>query len=69
MRFGWEDYEKDKGLLATGWLFAGALAWVMLLAVGCSRPAIKPSQAPSRPSDIKVEVRDGGPIMVTDKRC
>jgi len=37
----------------------------MLLAVGCSRPAIKPSQAPSRPSDIKVEVRDGGPIMVT----
>jgi alpha-galactosidase len=32
--------------------------------VSCEKPAVEPG-APSRPSDIKVEVRDGGPIVVT----
>ena len=31
----------------------------------CSKPAPQPKPAPSRPSDINVEVRDGGPIVVT----
>ncbi len=42
-----------------GIMLAG-MAWLM---VSCSQPA--PQPAPSRPSDIKVEVRDGGPVVVT----
>ncbi len=38
-----------------------AIAWMM---PGCSRPAASPKQS-SRPSDIKVEVQDGGPVVVT----
>ena len=37
------------------------LSWLML---GCSKPAT-PNGEPSHPSDIKIEVRDGGPIVVT----
>ncbi|MFZ0734930.1 MAG: alpha-galactosidase [Candidatus Sulfotelmatobacter sp.] len=33
--------------------------------VTCSKPPAQPKAAPSRPSDIKVEVRDGGPIVIT----
>jgi alpha-galactosidase len=39
-----------------------ALAGVML---SCSKPATQPKAPPSRPSDIKVEVRDGGPLVLT----
>ena len=36
------------------------------LILSCSKPAAPPSKAaPSRPSDIRVQVRDGGPIVVT----
>jgi alpha-galactosidase len=38
---------------------------VGLLAPACTKPPAKSKPAPSRPSDIKVEVRDGGPIVVT----
>ena len=41
-------------------LFAGALP-------GCSKPAQQAKPAPSHPSEINVEVRDGGPIVVTTK--
>ena len=41
-------------------LFAGALA-------SCSKPAQQAKPAPSHPSEINVEVRDGGPIVVTTK--
>jgi alpha-galactosidase len=42
-------------------LVCGAL----LALVSCSKPVAQPKAAPSRPSDIKVEVRDGGPIVLT----
>lgn len=38
------------------------VAW---LAISCSKPAPRASTPPSRPSDIKVEVRDGGPVVIT----
>jgi alpha-galactosidase len=41
-------------------LFAAAL-------LSCSKSASVPKPAPSRPSDIKVEVRDGGPVVVTTR--
>ena len=31
----------------------------------CSKPPAQPKAAPSRPSAIKVEVRDGGPVVLT----
>jgi alpha-galactosidase len=46
--------------LITTWV-----VFVTLLTVSCSRPAQPSKAAPSRPSDIKVEVRDGGPVVVT----
>ena len=33
--------------------------------VGCAKPPVQPKVPPSRPSDIKVEVRDGGPVVLT----
>src|SRR5438874_2411746 len=40
--------------------------WASLLIVlSCEKPAVQPTVAPVRPSDIKVEVRDGGPIVLT----
>ena len=36
-------------------------------AVSCSKPAQQSMPAPSHPSEINVEVRDGGPIVVTTK--
>jgi alpha-galactosidase len=41
---------------------------VILIAVsmpGCSRRAEEPKAAPSQPSDIKVEVSGGGPVVIT----
>jgi alpha-galactosidase len=42
-------------------LIAGAL----LLMASCTKPSVQPKPEPSRPSDIKVEVRDGGPVIFT----
>jgi alpha-galactosidase len=44
-----------------GIMIAG-IAWLM---VSCAKPPAEPKPAPSRPSDIKVEVSDGGPVVVT----
>src|SRR5580700_11616247 len=33
--------------------------------LSCSKPAEQPKVDTARPSDIKVEVRDGGPVVVT----
>jgi alpha-galactosidase len=47
-----------------------ALAWIALLtAVGpsCGRPQLKPKakEPPTRPSDIQVEIKAGGPLVLT----
>src|SRR5450631_551776 len=44
-----------------GILFAG-LAGAML---SCAKPPAQQKAPPSRPSDVKVEVRDGGPVVLT----
>jgi len=43
-------------------IFFVGIAGFML---SCSKPPAQPKAEPSRPSDIKVEVRDGGPVVVT----
>ncbi len=48
-------------ILILGITFSG-IAGLML---SCAKPPAHPNPAPSRPSDIKVEVRDGGPVVVT----
>ena len=50
--------------------FSGFLSSILLAGsacclLGCNQPPRQPKPAPSRPSDIKVEVRDGGPVVVT----
>ena len=47
-----------------------ALAWIALLTLvgpGCSRPQLKPKakEPPTRPSDIQVEIKAGGPLVLT----
>ncbi|MGC2475961.1 MAG: glycoside hydrolase family 36 protein [Candidatus Sulfotelmatobacter sp.] len=46
-------------------LFLSALILLLVGMVSCSKHAETPKPAPSQPSAIKVEVRDGGPIIVT----
>src|SRR5271165_298625 len=47
-------------------LFSFSLSIIFAgLMLGCSKPAAHPKAAVSRPSDITVEVRGGGPIVVT----
>ncbi|PYX28967.1 MAG: hypothetical protein DMG77_13875 [Acidobacteria bacterium] len=41
------------------------LCGVALLVLSCSRRTAQPTHPASRPSDIKVEVRDGGPVVLT----
>ena len=38
---------------------------VILLMQGCNKPPAQTKSAPSRPSDINVDVRDGGPVVLT----
>ena len=42
-------------------IFAGGAG----LLLSCNKPRAQPRVAPSRPSDINIEVRDGGPVVVT----
>ena len=42
-------------------MFAGLAGGTL----SCSKPPAPPKAPPSRPSDIKVEVRDGGPVILT----
>ena len=44
-------------------IFAGLAGWML----SCSKPPAAPKPAPSRPSDIKVEVRNGGPVVLTTR--
>jgi alpha-galactosidase len=37
------------------------------LTLGCEKAPVQPKAPPSRPSDIKVEMHDGGPLVVTTK--
>src|SRR5579862_8534045 len=48
-------------------LFLSAIAVMGLSSVmlSCYRQAAQPKPAPSQPSAIKVEVRDGGPVVIT----
>ena len=45
-----------------GWIIFAGFAGLML---SCAKPAVPPKAPPSRPSEIKVEVRDGGPLLIT----
>jgi alpha-galactosidase len=47
-------------LLAAAVIFAGAT-------LSCTKPPAQPKAASSRPSDVNVQVHDGGPIIVTTK--
>src|SRR5437763_9636589 len=33
--------------------------------LSCTKSAPQPKTPPSKPSDIKIEVRDGGPVIIT----
>ena len=59
-RVGWSASPVSIFFFVLAILFAGALA-------SCSKPAQEAKPAPSHPSEINVEVRDGGPIVVTTK--
>jgi alpha-galactosidase len=41
------------------------LAGIAWLGLSCSRTPVQPKEGAARPSDVKVEVRDGGPAVVT----
>ena len=41
------------------------LIGIALTFISCSKPAPAPKAPPSKPSDINVEVKDGGPVIVT----
>ncbi len=50
----------------TPWVLGITLAGLTALTLSCSKPAVQqPKAEPSRPSSINVEVRDGGPLVVT----
>ncbi len=44
---------------------ATILAGIVGSTLSCSKPAAQPKPAPSRPSDIRMEVRNGGPAVIT----
>lgn len=57
-----------------GWSASPVSVFFLVLAIGfaaslasCSKPAQQAKPAPSHPSEVNVEVRDGGPIVVTTK--
>src|SRR5713226_4561009 len=49
-------------VIGAGWV---ALTGICLLIVGCTRPPAKPESALAQPSQIKVDVKPGGPIVLT----
>ena len=59
-RVGWSASPISIFFLVLAVGFAGSLA-------SCWKPAQQAKPAPSHPSEINVEVRDGGPIVVTTK--
>ena len=59
-RVSWSASPVSMVFLVLAILFAGSV-------VTCSKPPQQAKPAPSHPSEINVEVRDGGPIVVTTK--
>lgn len=55
----------DRGSFCARWLAPGIVLTALALTLGCARTATPPKEPPARPSDIKVEVRDGGPVILT----
>ena len=55
---------RESKRISVGWSIAllAGVAWVSL---SCTRAPMQPKAGAARPSDIKVEVRDGGPVVVT----
>ncbi len=62
-RIGW--YGRDSLPQLYSFILAITLAGIAGVTLSCSKPPAQPQPAPSRPSDIRVEVRDGGPIVLT----
>ncbi len=58
-RIGWSGRGPSSVVLLHSWIDLAGLT------LSCSKPPAQPKPAPSRPSDIKVEVRDGGPVVIT----
>src|SRR5580765_5013964 len=58
---------KHAGRSASYPLFSSMFIVVAVMALlSCtSKPAAAPKSAPSKPSDINVDVRDGGPVVIT----
>jgi len=46
-------------------MLTAILVGAACLMLSCSKPPAQPKPEPSRPSDIKVEVHDGGPVVLT----
>jgi len=46
-------------------VLAAVLITIAIWGLSCSKAPVEQKPAPSRPSDVKVEVRDGGPVVVT----
>jgi alpha-galactosidase len=46
-------------------ILAVTLAGLGSVTLSCNKPPAQPKAPPSRPSDVKVEVRDGGPVVLT----
>ncbi len=42
-----------------------AISVTLLLLLNCEKPAVQPAVTPARPSDIKVEMNNGGPVVLT----
>src|ERR1035437_1510458 len=59
-----ECYGRDSLPQLYSFILAITLAGIAGVTLSCSKPPAQPQPAPSRPSDIKVEVRDGGPIVI-----
>jgi alpha-galactosidase len=64
-RIGIGRYGRGRLPQLYSFILAITFAGLAGLTLSCSKPAAQPKAAPSRPSDIKVEVRDGGPVVLT----
>jgi alpha-galactosidase len=64
-RIGIGRYGRGRLPQLYSFILAITFAGLAGLTLSCSKPAAQPKPAPSRPSDIKVEVRDGGPVVLT----
>jgi hypothetical protein len=62
--YGWSTPSRFRSFI-----FVMAIAGIAGLMLSCSKPASQPKVAASRPSAIQVEVRGGGPIVVTTSKA